>query len=417
MQSQEIIIYAIIRKKAYEFLKPELIQHFSGPCKKLLEGAFTLKMRGLEPTIQYMTNFIDQDPDVKNKPQLINYMVQITKGEKYVDPVGIEHSLMEESWDNKFTEFDKIKSNPNSTLEMKQRAIMEMYELINNTRKIDDCQNVNKILAKFREAYDSPGKDDFMKRVIDVLDIDLARIFGNKLYPQPYGITAAPNDFKTSLLVALMNYLDSIKKRGLFSSLEDYAQMVAIKCMANLCGSDKGEMISHRYNTKEFDDKMGSGFGKYIDVMDKVRTADELYADLDAKLSTGIYSWFAIDYLQQGKKARYQSDYELVSAMDSVAFELCKKHTVLGIRLSQIPMDKIRNGAIIGMGDDKGSGSISQNSRYHISINGEQHLKDKKIEGVERRLINIFKTTFSQKGQCQVNFDGPSGKILDTFNV
>jgi hypothetical protein len=80
-------------------------------------------------------------------------------------------------------------------------------------------------------------------------------------------------------------------------------------------------------------------------------------------------------------------------------------------------MDKIRNGAIIGMGDDKGSGSISQNSRYHISINGEQHLIGPKKEGKERRLINIFKTTFSPKGQCSVTFDGPSGKILDTFNV
>jgi hypothetical protein len=415
MQSQEIIIYAIIRKKAYEFLKPELIQHFSGPCKKLLEGAFTLKMRGLEPTIQYMTNFIDQDPDVKNKPQLINYMVQITKGEKYVDPVGIEHSLMEESWDSKFTEFDKIKANPNSTLEMKQRAIMEMYELINNTRKIDDCQNVNKILAKFREAYDSPEKDDFKNRIIDVTDPHLARIFGDKLTPEPVGITAAPNDFKTSLLINLMLYLDSVKKRGLFMSLEDYAQMVALKCMATKSRVEKIKLATHEYNTKLYDENMG--IGKYIDVMDKVRTADELYADLDAKLSTGVYSWFAIDYLQQGRKERYQSDYELVTAMDYAAFMLSKKHKVLAIRLSQVPADKVRSGAIIGMGDDKGSSSISQNSTTHISINGDHHLEGSSSGGVERRLIHKFKTRWGKKGHFQVNFDGPSGKILDTFNV
>jgi hypothetical protein len=415
MQSQEIIIYAIIRKKAYEFLKPELIKLFSGPCKKLYEGCFTLRMRGLEPNIQYMTNFIDQDDEVKNKPQLINYMVNITKGEKYIDPVGIEYSLREEGLDHGFEKLDKIRANPNSTIEMKQRALIDLYELINNTHKIDDCQNVNKILAKFRETLDSPEKDDFRKKIIDVTDEHLKRIFGDKLYPQPYGITAQPNDFKTSLAVDLMIYLDYIKKRGLFLSLEDYAQMVAIKCIAAKSGMDKSKLASHNYNPTEFDKH--SGMGKYIDVMDKVRTADELYADLDAKLSTGVYSWFAIDYLQQGKKARYQSEYEAVSAMDYAAFELSKKHSVLALRLSQIPVDKIRNGAIIGMGDDKGSGAISQNSRYHISINGEQHLNGPKSDGIERRLINIFKTTFSPKGQYQVNFDGPSGKILDTFNV
>jgi uncharacterized protein YvpB len=67
------------------------------------------------------------------------------------------------------------------------------------------------------------------------------------------------------------------------------------------------------------------------------------------------------------------------------------------------------------MGDEKGSGEISHNSRYAISINS---LEPDMINSVEKkRRVVIYKTTFRDKAEYDVIFNGPTGEMLEVYNI
>jgi len=68
------------------------------------------------------------------------------------------------------------------------------------------------------------------------------------------------------------------------------------------------------------------------------------------------------------------------------------------------------------MGDEKGSGEISHNSRYSISINKADIDDDTGKEEVTRR-INVYKTTFCPKKEIDAVFHGATGKLVTVYNV
>ena len=146
-----------------------------------------------------------------------------------------------------------------------------------------------------------------------------------------------------------------------------------------------------------------------IFVMDKMRTADQVFVDIDNKLSVSDkYKWIAIDFMQCVAGEKYLSDYEKISNLDRRLFEINKKHHIPVFRLTQAPKERIQSNQVLGMGDEKGSGEISHLSRYALSINPAGF--DREGERVARK-INIYKTSFRAKCELHAFFDGPSGRL------
>jgi hypothetical protein len=182
--------------------------------------------------------------------------------------------------------------------------------------------------------------------------------------------------------------------------------MAAIKAMSMKSGIKKKEIFKHEYNPKYFDNTL-STVGNYIHVIEKMRTPSALFRDLHNRLSVGNYKWIAIDYLQIIKGERYQDSLDKINQLDSYLLELNKEFCIPIIRLSQAPKSAVVSNDILGIGSEKGSGDIAQNSRYAISINPS--VPD---EGtISHRLISVYKTTFRRRCQVKCSFVGETGKL------
>ena len=410
MNAQDLILYGIVRKRLYGLLRPENIDFFSGIQLKLYEACFLIKLRKVNPTPEIIKNYIFDNKDLKEKEKniIINHLSDIIKGEKYIDILSIESVLEYEWYEKQFIKLQNTLVSKETTLEMKKNVISKTAEIINTTKKIDDFKNIKTLLKSNR---DNPKvRQSFKDKLIYLKNENLKAIFNDIIYPQPYSILGRPGDLKSSLLFNLIVEFDELNQKGIIVSFEDTADMLAFKIMAIKSGETKINLMLDRYNPINFDNSM-SKLGNNIFVMDKMRTANELYIDLYNKLSVGKYKWLAVDFMQRVKKEKYMGDYETISDFDSKLMELYKEFQMPIFRLTQTSKDHIQSGKLLGMGNEKGSGDLSQNSRYALSLN---KINDDQEGDFLVRIINIYKTTFSKRFQIKVWFQGNTGKIFET---
>lgn len=416
MTAQDLIIYGIVRKRLYEFLKPKYIDFFSGTTAKLYEACFMLKMRKLDPSVEYITNYIHQSNEIKDKKETVQHLKDITDGDKHVDVLSLPNILEHEWYTGRFSELVNTLVDKNSTLEIKKDLVHRTNAVINRTTKQDDFKSVKDILKEFNENKDNNTVKNFKESLIHLQDGNLKRIFDDTIYPQMYSILARPNDFKTTLLMNLILEFSNIDKPGILVTLEDSSTMAAFKVFSLVSGIKNKQIVQHEYNNETYID----GLEKMKDnifVMDRMRTSDQVFVDLDNKLSVSDrYKWVAIDYMQCIKGEKYLSEYEKINLLDRQLFEINKKYNIPVFRLSQAPKDKIQSGSMLGMGDEKGSGEISHNSRYSLSINKMKLEDDNEQKDITRR-VNVYKTTFCPKKEMDVVFNGATGKLVGVYNI
>lgn len=416
MNAQEIALHAIIKKNVTELLRPELIEYFNGPASKLYESCFMLKMRKVDISIETIKNYINLDNTIKgkDKEKINSYLFGVVSGNKYIDLAIIEDQLEEEHFQVKFDKIITTLRDSETTLQMKKDLIYRTADTIKRTKKTNDFQTVHSLIEAFRSSNKIGSASEWKSALIRLEDEYLKMIFDSIIYPQMYSILARPNDFKTTLLLNLLLEFDRLGLPGIHYTIEDSATMSAIKAISIKGGFNKKKIVQHDYNPDEFD-KVAETFGKNIYVMDKMRTPDDVYMELHNKLSVGNYKWLSIDYIQLIKGEKFLSDYEKINNFDSLLFELSKEFCIPVIRLTQAPKNAVKSGTILGMGDEKGSGELSQNSRFSLSINPCGGGSDDR--GQCFRIVERYKTTFCSKRQFKVEFDGPSGRIIDVMKL
>ena len=404
---QDLYIYAIIRKRLYDLLKPEIIDYFTGYQRKLLEACFMIRMRKGQPTTDLVKNYLYMDKELpdRDRKAIIAHLDNIVQDEHYIDAIALEKAVENQYYTQHFAKLGNMLGTNSATMEMKKQMVAEVAETIKKTRKQDDWKNIKDILKEHRKIEAA----DERKSLLKIEDEYLKLIFDDTIYPHMYSILARPNDYKTTLLFNLLAEFNKLNYPGILISLEDSSTMAAIKFMALQTGLNKKDLIQCKYDKSIYDSGMEKLKGN-IYVLDKMRTADEIYMDLHNKMSICNVSWIAVDYLQCVKGEKFLSEYEKVSTLDSRLFELNKEFNIPVFRLTQAPKDKIQGDGILGMGDEKSSGEIAHNSRYSISIN---KLDKGPAEDTPFRLVHIYKTTFRPHGKVNVEFDGPSGKIIN----
>ena len=416
ISASDNIIYLIIRKRAYDLLRPELIDYFDGLQRHLYESCFMTRLRKVDPTIETVTNYINTQSDIKTtkeKHAVISHLHSITTGMRYIDSSEVE-DLLELEWKNTNNmNLVRVLTDPTATSEMKSAMITKTAEILNRTRKQEDFASVKKLLQKFRDEYNIESASDFTNSLIKLEDDNLKMLFDSTIYPHMYSILGRPGDFKTTLVLQLMLEFNRLKKPGILISLEDSSIMASFKLLSMMTGINKSTIIKHQYDPKIYDGEVAS-MNDNIYVMDKMRTGGELFVDLKNKLSSGDWKWIAIDYLQCIKGEKYQSDYEKINTLDRHMMELNKEFQIPIFRLSQTDKASMAGSGKLGMGSEKGSGEIAHNSRYAIAINQPSGGSDEGREYVTRH-INVYKTTFCAKGTYEVKFHGATGRI-DSVN-
>ncbi len=407
MTASDLIIFAIVQKGHYTLLKPELVDFFEGVQHTLYGTAFMCKLSKVDPTPEIMKNYIHQDDSLsdKNKDICLIHLNEILSKDRYFDILDLEDNVRSEWTHMRMVEINTVTVNPLATTEMKKDIIMKTAEVFKGSKKIDDFQRVKTILGTMEQ--------DEKRLPIKIQDENLINIFGEYIYPQMYSILARPGDFKTTLLLELILEFNRLGKKGILISLEDSSRMASSKLMSLHSAIAKKDIILGQYDKQKYDTSLET-FNDNIWIMDRIRTPDELFQDLHNKLSVGDFKWIAIDYLQIIKGMKRMSEYEKISLLDANLLQLNKEFGIHVHRLTQSTKEKISGQGFLGIGDEKGSGEISHNSRYSISINkGVDDISDHQTE----RIIDVYKTSFRAKGQIKVTFEGKTGRILNTEKI
>jgi len=306
MQAQELVIYGIVRKRLYEFLRPEYIDFFSGNTARLYEACFMLRMRKLDPNVEYITNYIHQSNEIKNKKEVIDQLHDIVTSDRHVDVLSLPKVLENEWYDERFGKLLTTLADKKVTLDIKKDMIFKTNDVINRTRKQDDFRNVKDILTKFMTKEKTSG--NFQDALIRLQDKNLTRIFDDTIYPHMYSILGRPNDFKTSLMLNLILEFSKLDQPGILLSFEDSSEMASIKIFSLLSGLMKKSIIQHQYDKLVYEESLDK-LKSNIYVMDKLRTADQTFIDIDNRLSAGDFKWIAVDFMQAVSGEKYLSEY------------------------------------------------------------------------------------------------------------
>jgi hypothetical protein len=409
---QDIALYNIIKHNRTQYIKPELVPYFSDINKKLYEVVFELYLRRIEINEDTIKNCIN----IQNWKDTIKAMA-IDKAHTIVNMnimaglLNIPQSLEREYFDTQFLKIRDSIMNERHTTEIKKQMILDVANVILKSKKADDVTYYDKIIAQISEQNKTGQQTKTVKRSITLQDEMLKTIFGSVLYPHIYTITARPNDFKTTLALNLVSHLEELKKVGVVISFEDNHEVIALKIFAIKSGMDKRELIQQKYSSQRFDEYLPTQ-KKHIIILDKLRTSIELKTDLDNLCNSQDIDYIMIDYLQRIKPEGSQGIYERMQGVTDMLLEINKQHDIPIIQLSQTDKTNMQAGILLGMGSEKGSGEIAQNTRYGISINPAQSSDYPEIEGYERRIINKYKTTLEAKGIVYADFEPQSGRLV-----
>lgn len=408
MNYSELALYAIIRKRYYQLLKPENIDFFyNKEHKKILEGCFVSRLRKVEITPEIIKNWLSQNLKASELQYYTSEVDRIATGNKYIDVGDIEDGLKTEFYENQWGVINNVLSDSSATQEMKMSIVNSTHEVINRTKKVDDFSSVVKTLKASHEKVKSGEKSELFKNAIKLEDQNMIKVFGDFIYPLMHVILARPNSYKTTLLYNLIYEFSKMGKRGIIVSTEDIEEMIAIKLFSIISGLGKQELIVGNYDKRAYE-KALEIVNDNIYTMDRLRTPDEMYVDLNNKLSTGSWDYVAVDYLQGAKRERYQTETEKAEKMVDVSFELNKEFKVPFFNLSQAPKANVQSKAMLGLGEEKGSSAISEKARWACSLNSAGSDDKSPYDMI---IANVYKTTLSAKGQRKIMFHKKTGII------
>ena len=127
MLASELSIYAIIRKKKYELLKPDLIDYFpnNSSVKKIYEACFMARMRGADATPEYVKNYVSQNHKGAEKTAILGDLHNIIQGDKYIDALDIERQLEIEFYNTQWSKINNMLIDQKATLAMKKDIIKQ----------------------------------------------------------------------------------------------------------------------------------------------------------------------------------------------------------------------------------------------------------------------------------------------------
>jgi hypothetical protein len=280
-------------------------------------------------------------------------------------------------------------SDPNMTHEIRLQTIMDTNTILTGSTSISLSSDLEETIQEFKTDVESGKTDMFIKRAIKIEDKALKVLFGEYIYPQPITITALPGRYKTSLLISL---LASIPDAGIYFSIEDSKFVLRNKFISCMYGIPKNELKTIKPDLKKV-----TKSDKRISVYDKAMTPIEMQAIIEGELVRNPeIKWVALDYLQIIKPEARQSRYDKVNQMLDVAREMCKKHHIAFIILSQAPKQESDYG-ILGTGDSKESGAVDEVARWQFSLNWKENEPPWKLlwncykgEGIYQRNVDFF---------------------------
>jgi hypothetical protein len=409
MKAEDLALYALIRRRNYELLKPDLIDFFTDPIrKKILEACFHSRFLKADLDVDIIKNWISRNTARQEQKSYLDAVEEITVGEKYIDITEIERNLEREYYNYQWSKINNVLTNSKATLEMQKDIIRKTNEVINRTKRIDDYASIKQALTKSHEMNLEGKKSDLYNKSIEITDSKLINIFGKSIYPLLHVILARPNSYKTTLLYNLIHEFSKLDKYGIIVSTEDVLEMIAIKIFSIVAGFNKPELLAGNYAKSEYEKHLAE-LKDNIFVMDTLRTPNEMYVDLRNKLSTLDVNYIAVDYIQGAKRERFQTETEKAEQMVDVLFELNKEFKVPIFQLSQAPKQNVQQKTNLGLGTEKGSSVISEKARWACSLNSE----GSDDEDYDTIIAEVYKTTMSSKGQRKITFHKKTGKLVE----
>jgi replicative DNA helicase len=410
MTAQELYLYAIIQKKHFKDLKPEYIQLFTDEISSKILECVWLNFMAKEPiTVKSITDTISNQPIKDIKKQIyISKLSDICQIDRYMDYDYVQ-ALKDEFFNTRLNQLLNVLVDKKLTPKIKSDKMIEISDEIRKTQTTKDLVTYNQICRQMVTAIDNDVDTDLFSKSIVITDYMLKGIFGERIYPQLQMITARPGDCKTTLMLNLAAHFDDLGRPGLIVSMEDDAEIVAMKLLSIKSGAKKTDIINRKADIKLLK-RYQCCKSENIFIMDRQKTLTQLKADIDFLAAIYQIDWIMFDYIQRIKPERGQDRNETVARAADGMLEINKQHKIPVIVLSQVPKEAMVSNKLLGLGDERGAGELAQNSRLSLSLNPSPN-NDK-----TRRLIYRYKTTFDANCQIGVQFEMASG-CLDEIRV
>ena len=234
---------------------------------------------------------------------------------------------------------------------------------------------------------------------------NMIKMFGNKIYPEPYIIGAKDSFGKTRIMLNLFDELISQGHKGILYTFEDKKE----KTIQKYISIRNGWSFSDVYNGKIDKSVIKNAEGKitindtgFID--DRNYTIGELEIEVQRKVNMYGIKFIMIDFIQIMRRNSSDVTYELVNISNRF-IEMCKKHGIAIIYLSQLNDDCIESDGRITPSryNLKKCRDMSENSRFIYLIGGYK-------DGSEFEWI-CDKNDFGQFDRL-FNVHLPSGKVM-----
>lgn len=298
-------------------------------------------------------------------------------------------------------------TDTNATFESRVEAIKGAYEGVMGGGP-EGAQEIQDLIHLYFERIESGESTEMVKRSIE-LHNNLDRLFGNKLFPAPYAICAAPGFRKTGLLVNLIiECAINRSKRTLVYTFEDSAETFMAKIISARFALNYEAVVSGTLGEKQAELKNkihGKTWPIHID--DRQYRYDQWAMDVRRQCMTRRIDLIVVDFIQAFTYNRNHEVAELNQITKGIR-QLTKEFMVPIVFASQVndrESDKKTGEVNLTAGAAKGSGSINEDVRWLCVIDGMVDQEEKRIK--------VFKNTWGPCAWKRARFDGPSGMLLE----
>jgi hypothetical protein len=337
---------------------------------QIIRGALEIAGSGRDLTHE---NFLNWEHRETNSQNLVNYFNSIVKT-PVLPPPDIHRQIRIEHDYARIGDFIKNTQDKNSTYEIRVENVINLYKSIIHNTELKKIHSAKGMLISFLDSLEKKEEDEYLKRSVKIDNENIRSLmFSDYIFPRPHTILGLPGRYKTSIAINILDFLLFHQKKGLYFSLEDSRHVMLKKWLSVSIGQSKNDFIQNKV-TYESIKHLRSVSNEFLFIVDNSCTVDDIVTLVDSQMAKSPIDFIMVDYVQLvssgGEKGK--SKREVIGDFMEAIKDMCSKYLISAFITSQAPKQD-NEFKVLGLGDEKESGAISELTRWAASTNFESN--------------------------------------------
>ena len=400
------IINQVVNFQEIDLLTQELPTYVTNEDHKdILRGIYQLYFHKKSLTPETINHFLESQKYSEKKLNRVKHIFNTALELSPSPSPNLVADMKLEYLQNQLKGVSEAISDPNTTIDTKIDKISSLVANLTAKREAR-IKRLKKITYDYLEGMNKGEKTDFQKRIIDIHDPEISKLFSEHIYPRYYTILAAPGGFKTSVLINVHNYFSKCGLLGLHITNEDTPEGYTMKFISCRTGVDKQSIINGDVDRNIVHDNIEvDSMGDSL-IYNRRLTATDLRILVKNVMDNHDIRWISLDYIQRSGREAGDDERTSLMKVSSEILDITNEYTVPFFALSQ--PTKTFDGNRITMANAKGAQELIADSRYILVLNNTE----------TERSIKEFsweKATDFPAFSGTIEFEGSTGKIKEVI--